>query len=57
MIHDVENYEIVPLTEEEEGIIEEKIMEYADALRVIEMLYNTAEVFGFQFKMYTTKWS
>ncbi len=32
MIHDVENYEIVPLTEEEEGIIEEKIMEYANAM-------------------------
>ncbi len=32
MIHDIENYEIVPLTEEEEGIIEEKIMEYANAM-------------------------
>ena len=32
MIHAFENYEIKHLTEEEEGIIEEKIMEYANAM-------------------------
>jgi len=31
LIPAVENYEIKPLTKEEEGMIEEKIIEYADA--------------------------